>query len=81
LDRTRTYTLEFDGLYKAIINIFEGSNNISFANLLNIRSTQGWHFFLFGGSIDWKASVQSIISRSTTKVELKTLLTAGIDLI
>jgi hypothetical protein len=32
------YMLEFGGLYKAIINIFEGSNNISFANLLNIKS-------------------------------------------
>jgi hypothetical protein len=52
LDRTRIYMLEFDRLYEIIINIFEGSNNISFANLLNIKSTQGWYFFLFGGSID-----------------------------
>jgi hypothetical protein len=81
LDRTRTYTLEFDGLYKATINIFEGSSDTSFANLPNIRSTQGWHFFLFGGSIDWKTSVQSIIGRSITKVELKALSIIGIDLI
>jgi hypothetical protein len=34
------YTLEFDRLYEIIINIFEGSSNILFANLLNIRSIQ-----------------------------------------
>jgi hypothetical protein len=38
LDRTRMYTLEFGGLYEIIINIFEGSNNILFINLLNIKS-------------------------------------------
>jgi hypothetical protein len=41
LDGTRTYTLEFDGLYEVIINIFEDSSNISFVNLLNIKNTQG----------------------------------------
>jgi hypothetical protein len=73
--------LEFGGLYEAIINIFEGSSNILFANLPNIRSIQGWHFFLFGGSIDWKTSIQFIVGRSTTKVELKALSIAGVDLI
>jgi hypothetical protein len=33
--------LEFGRLYEVIINIFKGSSNVSFANLLNIRSTQG----------------------------------------
>jgi hypothetical protein len=81
LDRTRTYTLEFSGLYEVTINIFEGSSNVLFANLLNIRNTQRWHFFLFGGSIDWKAGVQFTIGRSTIKVKLKMLLTVGVDLI
>jgi hypothetical protein len=81
LDGTRIYTPEFGGLYKATINIFEGSSNVSFVNLLNIRSIQRWYFFLFGGSIDWKTSVQSIVGRSTTKVKLKALSTAGVDLI
>jgi hypothetical protein len=80
LDGTRIWALEFGRLCEAIINIFEGSNDVSFANLLNIR-IQGWYFFLFGGSIDWKTSVQFIVSRSITKVELKTLLITGIDLI
>jgi hypothetical protein len=57
LDGTRMYTLEFGGLYKVTINIFEGSSNISFANLPNIRSIQGWYFFLFGGSSNWKTGV------------------------
>jgi hypothetical protein len=52
LDGTRMYALEFGRLYEIIINIFEGSSDVLFANLLNIRSTQGWYFFLFGGSID-----------------------------
>jgi hypothetical protein len=34
------YALEFDGLYEIIINIFEGSSDVSFVNLLNIRSIQ-----------------------------------------
>jgi hypothetical protein len=41
LDGTRTYALEFGGLCEVTINIFEGSSDILFANLLNIRSTQG----------------------------------------
>jgi hypothetical protein len=41
LDGTRIYTLEFGGLYEVTINIFEGSSNILFVNLLNIRSIQG----------------------------------------
>jgi hypothetical protein len=57
LDGTRIYALEFGGLYEVTINIFEGSSNILFANLLNIRSIQEWYFFLFGGSINWKTSV------------------------
>jgi hypothetical protein len=81
LDKTYTYALEFDRLYEIIINIFEGSSNILFANLLNIKSIQGWYFFLFGGSINWKTSVQFIVSRSITKVELKVLLIIRIDLI
>jgi hypothetical protein len=46
------YALEFDRLYKIIINIFEGSSDISFVNLLNIKNIQEWYFFLFGGFID-----------------------------
>jgi hypothetical protein len=75
------YALEFGGLCEVTINIFEGSSDISFANLPNIRSIQGWYFFLFGGSIDWKTGVQSIVGRSITEVELKALLIAGVDLI
>jgi hypothetical protein len=41
LDGTRIYALEFDRLCEAIINIFEGSNDTSFANLPNMRSIQG----------------------------------------
>jgi hypothetical protein len=52
LDKTRMYALEFDRLYKIIINIFEGSSDISFVNLLNIKNIQEWYFFLFGGFID-----------------------------
>jgi hypothetical protein len=32
------YTLEFSRLYEVTINIFEGSSDILFANLPNIRN-------------------------------------------
>jgi hypothetical protein len=35
------YMLEFNRLYEAIINIFEGSSDILFINLLNIKNIQG----------------------------------------
>jgi hypothetical protein len=41
LDGTRMYMLEFGGLCEITINIFEGSSDILFVNLLNIKSIQG----------------------------------------
>jgi hypothetical protein len=38
LDGTRMYALEFGRLCEATINIFEGSSDVLFANLLNIKS-------------------------------------------
>jgi hypothetical protein len=35
------YALEFGGLYEVTINIFEGSSDILFVNLPNIKSIQG----------------------------------------
>jgi hypothetical protein len=40
LDGTCIYMLEFGGLCEVIINIFKGSSNVLFVNLLNIRSIQ-----------------------------------------
>jgi hypothetical protein len=45
------------------------------------KSSEGRHYILFGGSIDWKAGVQTTVGRSTTEVELKALSNAGVNLI
>jgi len=81
LDGIRTYALEFGGICEATINIFEGSSDASFADMPDRKSSEGRHYMLFGGSIDWKAGVQTTVGRSTTEVELKALSNAGVDLI
>jgi hypothetical protein len=44
LDNTSTYTLEFGSIPKAIIYMFEGSSDISFANLEGRKSSEGRYF-------------------------------------
>jgi hypothetical protein len=52
LDSTSTYTLEFRSIPKTTICVFKGSSNTSFANLKRQKSSEGYYFQLFGGSID-----------------------------
>jgi hypothetical protein len=52
LDGTSIYTLEFRSILETIIYMFEGSSNASFANLKKRKSSEGYYFQLFGGSID-----------------------------
>jgi hypothetical protein len=61
LDSTSIYALEFGNIPEAIVCVFEGSSNISFANLKRRKSLEGRYFQLFGGSIDWKTRKQSIV--------------------
>jgi hypothetical protein len=52
LDGTSTYTLEFGSIPEATICVFEGSSDMSFANLKGRKSSEGRYFQLFGGLID-----------------------------
>jgi hypothetical protein len=61
--------------------VFEGSSNTSFANLKGQKSSEGRHFQLFGGSIDWKARKQSIVQRLTTETKLSAASNNSIDFI
>ena len=45
------------------------------------RSFQGYLFMLFGGLIDWKATLQQLVTRSTTEAELLSLSTAAVKII
>lgn len=81
LNGTSTYALEYGNIPEATVSVFEGSSDASFAdNEETRRSSEGRHFELFGGSIDWKASKQTTVSRSTTESELKAASNAGVDL-
>jgi hypothetical protein len=45
------------------------------------RSSQGYIFFVFGGAIDWKATVQRYITKSTTEAGLIAASSAGTEFI
>jgi hypothetical protein len=44
LDSTSTYALEFRSIPETTIYVFEGSSNISFANLEGQKSSEGYYF-------------------------------------
>jgi hypothetical protein len=52
LDDTSIYTLEFGNIPETTVCVFEGSSNMSFANLKKQKNSEGYYFQLFGGSID-----------------------------
>jgi hypothetical protein len=81
LDGTSTYTLEFGSIPETIICVFEGSSDVSFANLEGRKNSEGYYFQLFGGSIDWKTRKQSIIQRLTTETKLSAASNSSINLI
>jgi len=61
---------------------FFGATDASFADHRNTRkSSQGYIFFLFGGPIDWKATLQRCVTKSTTEAELVAASSAGTELI
>lgn len=50
---------------------FYGATDASYADHKATRkSSQGYIFFLFGGPIDWKATLQRCVTKSTTESEL-----------
>ena len=45
------------------------------------KSSQGYIFYLFGGSIDWKATLQRCVTKSTTEAELVVVSSTSTELI
>jgi len=61
---------------------FYTASNASFADDKTTRkSSQGYIFYLFGGPIDWKATLQRCVTKSTTKAELVAASSASTELI
>lgn len=61
---------------------FYGATDASYADHKATRkSSQGYIFFLFGGPIDWKATLQRCVTKSTTEAELIAASSAGTELL
>jgi hypothetical protein len=61
---------------------FFGATDASYADHKATRkSSQGYIFFLFGGPIDWKATLQRCVTKSTTESELVAASSAGTELL
>ena len=61
---------------------FLGASDASFADDTNTRrSSEGWLFQLFNGPIDWKATKQQTVTKSSTDAELLSLSHAGSEMI
>lgn len=79
---TATLALEYGGITEAVLNIFEGASDASFADDIDTRrSTGAKHFKMFNGSIDWKSHLQRVVGTSTTEVELIALSDCCLDFI
>ena len=62
--------------------MFFGASDASYADDKDTRkSLQGFIFFLFGGPIDWRATLQRCVTKSTTESELIAASSAGTELI
>jgi hypothetical protein len=60
---------------------FVAASDAAFADhSLTRRSSQGFLFKLFGMSVDWKASLQRTVTKSTTEAELMALSAAASEL-
>ena len=60
---------------------FACSSDASFADdTQSRRSTEGYHFLLFGGTIDWRYTKQDTVKTSTTEAELYSLSHAAAQL-
>ncbi|KAI1526968.1 rve domain containing protein, partial [Pyrenophora tritici-repentis] len=61
--------------------LFYGASDAAFADdLPTRRSSQGYLFMLYGMPIDWKATLQRSVTKSTTEAELLALSTAASEL-
>ena len=61
---------------------FFGATDASYADHKATRkSSQGYIFFLFGGPINWKATLQQCVTKLTTEAELVAASSAGTELL
>ena len=61
---------------------FYGASDASYGDDHSTRkSSEGWMFFLFKGPIDWKATRQQTVTKSSTEAELLSLSHAGSEMI
>jgi hypothetical protein len=61
--------------------LFYSASDAAFADdLVTRRSSQGYLFMLYGMPIDWKATLQRSVTKSTTEAELLALSTAASEL-
>jgi hypothetical protein len=61
--------------------LFYGASDAAFADEPETRrSSQGYIFKLYGLPIDWKATVQRTVTKSTTEAELLSLSLAGTEM-
>jgi hypothetical protein len=68
---TKNYALKYSANSLSLTrSVFNSSSNAAFADDPSRRSSQGYLFTLFGGAIDWKATIQRTVTKSTTKAEL-----------
>lgn len=71
LNGTKALAIEYDGNSD---RTFLGASDASFADdVVSRRSTEGYLFQLFGGSIDWRSTKQRTVTTSSTEAELLAL--------
>jgi hypothetical protein len=75
---TKDYALRFSASSLNLTgSVFDGASDAAFADDISRRSSQGYLFTLFGGAIDWKATVQRSVTKSTTEAELLSISQAA----
>ena len=80
----RELAIEADGSIQPSQNglLFYGASDAAFADdRTSRRSSYGYLFMLYGMPIDWKASLQRSVTKSTTEAELLALSTAATELL
>ena len=76
-----SYIIDGEAIEAGVEPLFFGASDAAFAdNLETRRSSHGFMFKLYGMPIDWKATVQRSVTKSTTEAELMALSVAGAEM-
>lgn len=71
LQRTKALALEFG--QSSVEGVLHAYSDASYADNEDRKSTEGYTFTLFGGTIDWRCTKQRTVTTSTTEAELLSL--------